>query len=382
MSERPMSMNDANSKASTRDSSSSWDDEDDGISLSELAGAILGQWKIILAGSVLAGAAGLGVASLMKPVFTARTVVMPPQQQQSSAAAALGSLGALAGLAGGGIKSPVDQYIALMQSATVSDRLIDRFKLMEVYEEEFRSVARKTLLTKAIITAGKKDGLIVVEVDDHDPKRAADIANAYVDELRLMTNTLAVSEAQQRRRFFEQQLEVTKKRLTEAQVALQESGFSAGVLRAEPKAAADGYARLRAEVTAAEVRLQTMRRTLADSAPEMQQQQAQLEALRSELAKLEQREAAPSSKDAGYIGRYRDYKYQETLFDLYAKQFELARLDESREGGLIQVVDVATAPDRKSKPKRAMYALGAAVLAGLLLSVRAVVIGLRARRPL
>ena len=377
-----MSMNDANSKASPRDSSSSWDDEDDGISLSELAGAILGQWKIILAGSVLAGAAGLGVASLMKPVFTARTVVMPPQQQQSSAAAALGSLGALAGLAGGGIKSPVDQYIALMQSATVSDRLIDRFKLMEVYEEEFRSVARKTLLTKAIITAGKKDGLIVVEVDDHDPKRAADIANAYVDELRLMTNTLAVSEAQQRRRFFEQQLEVTKKRLTEAQVALQESGFSAGVLRAEPKAAADGYARLRAEVTAAEVRLQTMRRTLADSAPEMQQQQAQLEALRSELAKLEQREAAPSSKDAGYIGRYRDYKYQETLFDLYAKQFELARLDESREGGLIQVVDVATAPDRKSKPKRAMYALGAAVLAGLLLSVRAVVIGLRARRPL
>ena len=377
-----MSMNDANSKASPRDSSSSWDDEDDGISLSELAGAILGQWKIILAGSVLAGAAGLGVASLMKPVFTARTVVMPPQQQQSSAAAALGSLGALAGLAGGGIKSPVDQYVALMQSATVSDRLIDRFKLMEVYEEEFRSVARKTLLTKAIITAGKKDGLIVVEVDDHDPKRAADIANAYVDELRLMTNTLAVSEAQQRRRFFEQQLEVTKKRLTEAQVALQESGFSAGVLRAEPKAAADGYARLRAEVTAAEVRLQTMRRTLADSAPEMQQQQAQLEALRSELAKLEQREAAPSSKDAGYIGRYRDYKYQETLFDLYAKQFELARLDESREGGLIQVVDVATAPDRKSKPKRAMYALGAAVLAGLLLSVRAVVIGLRARRPL
>lgn len=371
-----MSMHDANS------SSSSWDDEDDGISLAELAGAVLAQWKIILAGSILAGAAGLGAASLMKPVFTARTVVMPPQQQQSSAAAALGSLGALAGLAGGSIKSPVDQYIALMQSATVSDRLIDRFKLMEVYEEEFRSVARKTLLTKAIITAGKKDGLIVVEVDDHDPKRAADIANAYVDELRLMTNTLAVSEAQQRRSFFEQQLEATKKRLTDAQVALQESGFSAGVLRAEPKAAADGYAKLRAEVTAAEVRLQTMRRTLADSAPEMQQQQAQLEALRSELAKLEQREAAPSSKDAGYIGRYRDYKYQETLFDLYAKQFELARLDESREGGLIQVVDVATAPDRKSKPKRAMYALGAAVLAGLLLSVRAVVIGLRARRPL
>ncbi|NZD57326.1 lipopolysaccharide biosynthesis protein [Sphaerotilus montanus] len=346
----------------------------------ELAAAIGARWKVILAGSVVAGMLGFGASSLMKPVYTARTVVMPPQQQ-GSAAAALGSLGALAGLAGGGIKSPVDQYIALMQSVTVSDRLISRFRLMDVYEAELHSVARQTLLANAIISAGKKDGLISIEVDDHDPKRAAEMANAYVDELRLMTNTLAVSEAQQRRRFFEQQLEITKKRLTEAQVTLQESGFSAGVLRAEPKAAADGYARMRAEVTAAEVRLQTMRRALADGAPEMQQQQAQLAALRSELAKLEQREASPAQRDIGYIGRYRDYKYQETLFDLYAKQFELARLDESREGGLIQVVDVATAPDRKSKPKRAMYALGAAVLAGMLLSVWAVVTGLRARRP-
>jgi len=361
--------------------SSAYQDEDDGLSLMELGALIGAQWKTILAGTLLAGAAGFGAASLMKPVFTARTVIMPPQQQQSSAASALSSLGALAGLAGGSVKSPVDQYVALMQSVTVSDRMIDRFKLMEVYEEEFRSIARQTLLQKAIITVGKKDGLISIEVDDHDAKRAADIANAYVDELRLMTNTLAVSEAQQRRRFFEQQLEATKARLTAAQTALQESGFNASTLRAEPKSAAEGYAKLRAEVTAAEVKLQTMRRNLADSAPEVQQQQAQLDALRGELAKLEQREAPTAPRDAGYIGRYRDYKYQETLFDLYAKQFELARMDESREGGLIQVVDVATAPDRKSKPKRGMIAAGVAVLAGLLLAVRAIVIGLRVRHP-
>ncbi|MFM2342817.1 MAG: hypothetical protein RLZZ592_2470 [Pseudomonadota bacterium] len=359
--------------------SAAWDEED-GISLMELASLVGAQWKLILAGTVLAGAAGFGGASLLKPVFTARTVIMPPQQQQSSAASALSSLGALAGLAGGSVKSPVDQYVALMQSVTVSDRLIDRFKLMEVYDEEFRSGARKELLKQALITVGKKDGLIVVEVDDHDAKRAADLANAYVDELRYMTNTLAVSEAQQRRRFFEQQLEATKARLTAAQTALQESGFNASALRAEPKSAAEGYAKLRAEVTAAEVKLQTMRRNLADRAPEVQQQQAQLDALRAELAKLEQREASAAPRDAGYIGRYRDYKYQETLFDLYAKQFELARMDESREGGLIQVVDVATAPDRKSKPKRGAIAAGAAVLAGLLLSVRAIVVGLRARR--
>lgn len=357
-----------------------WDDAEGGVDLAQLAAAVGVQWKVIVAGTVLAGLLGFGGASLMRPVYTARTVVMPPQQQQSSAAAALSSLGALAGLTGGGVKSTVDQYIALMQSATVSDRLIDRFRLMEVYDEEFRSVTRRTLLTKASITSGKKDGLIVIEVDDHDPQRAAEIANAYVEELRLTTNTLAIGEAQQRRKFFEQKLEETKTRLTDAQVALQESGFSAGALRAEPKVAADGYARLRAELTAAEVRLQTMRRSLAETAPEMQQQQAHLGALRGELAKLEKQDSGATSRDAGYIGRYRDYKYQETLFDLYAKQFEMARLDESREGALIQVVDVATAPDRKTKPKRGLIALGVAVLAGVLLTLRAVVVALRSRQ--
>ncbi|WP_310460603.1 Wzz/FepE/Etk N-terminal domain-containing protein [Sphaerotilus sp.] len=355
------------------------EDEDDGISLTELAQMIGFRWKSIVVGGLLSGALGFGGASLMRPVFTARTIVMPPQQQQSSAAAALNSLGALAGLAGGGLKSSVDQYIALMQSVTVSDRLIDRFKLMDFYEETYRSDARQTLLKNAVITAGKKDGLILIEVDDYDPNRAAEIANAYVDELRLMTNTLAVSEAQQRRRFFEQKLEETKSRLTEAQMALQASGFNASTLRAEPKAVADGYARLRAEATAAEVRLQTLRRALTDAAPEVQQQQAQLAALRSELVKLERKDPrdAASEADAGYVGRYRDYKYQETLFELYAKQFEIARLDESREGAIIQVVDVATTPDKKSKPKRGMFAVGFALLGGLIFVARAVILGIK-----
>ncbi len=341
------------------------DGDGDGIGLIALLSLIVARWRLIFGGSMLAGVCAFGGAWLLPPIYTARTVVMPPQQQ-SSAAAALSSLGALAGLAGGvGVKSTADQYVALMQSSTVSDRIIDRFKLMEVYEETYRIDARVALLRSAMITVGKKDGLLVIEVEDKNPQRAADIANAYVEELRYMTNTLAVSEAQQRRRFFEQKLEETKSRLTNAQVALQASGFNAGALRAEPRAAAEGYARMRAEATAADVKLQTLRRMLADGAPEVIQQQTLVAALKSELNKLEQKDSV--SSDAGYVGRYREYKYQETLFDLYAKQFELARLDESREGALIQVVDLATAPEKKSKPKRAMMALGSAFLVGIVL---------------
>ncbi len=338
-------------------------DDDEGLSLLDLAVPLVEHWQLLIAGPLLAGLAALGIAFAIPPTFTARTTFMPPQQQQSAAAAALQSLGALAGLAGaaGNVKSPADQYVALMQSTTVADRLIDEFKLMQVYDKKFRVDAHAELKENVRITAGKKDGLISVEVDDEDPKRAADMANRHVDELRRLTGQLALTEAQQRRVFFETQLAQTRDRLTEAQQSLQASGFNAGAIKAEPKAAAEGYARLRAEVTAAEVRLQALRRSLADNTPEVQQQQAALGALRAQLARLEA--ASEGANGPDYIGRYREFKYQETLFDLFARQYELARLDESREGALIQVVDVAVPPEKKSKPKRALVAVATTLAA-------------------
>ena len=267
----------------------------------------------------------------------------------------------------GVVRAPADQYVALMQSVTVSDRIIDKFNLMQEYEAKLRMHARKTLAGNVRITVGKKDGLITVEVDDKSPQRAADMANQYVDELRYMTSTIALSEAQQRRVFFEHQLQQTKDKLTAAQQALQASGFGQGAIKAEPRAAAEGYARLRAEVTAAEVRLQGMRGSLADDAPEMRQQQATLTALRSQLTRLEQASDVNGGPD--YVSKYREFKYQETLFDLFARQYELARVDESREGALIQVVDRAAPPEWKSKPKRAITAIVVALATALLLVV-------------
>jgi uncharacterized protein involved in exopolysaccharide biosynthesis len=343
------------------------DADDEGMSLGEMGAALRERLALLIVAPLVAGVLALGVTYLIAPTFTAVTTFMPPQQAQSGAAAALAALGPLAGLAGGagGSSNTGDRYVALMQSVTVSDRLIERFKLMEAYESKFRVDARKVLSGNVRISLGKKDGLIKIEVDDTSPQRAADIANRYVDELRQVTAGLAVTEAQQRRMFFEQQLQQSRERLVQAQQALQASGFNPGALKAEPRAAAEGYARLKAELTAAEVRLQVTRGSLTDTAPEVRQQQATLTALREQLARVEQ--AAVPAGGPDYIGRYRDFKYQETLFELYARQFEVARVDESREGSLIQVLDPATPPERKSKPKRAITAAGAALAVALVL---------------
>ncbi|MFM2056563.1 MAG: hypothetical protein RLY71_948 [Pseudomonadota bacterium] len=344
---------------------------------------LVAKWWLIIVGSLAGGVVGLAFGFLIPPVFTARASFLPPQQQQqSNAAAALSSLGALAGLAGGvaGIKTPADQYVALMQSVLVSNRIIDQYNLIKVYGREYRIDAQRILAANVRIGVGKKDGLISIEVDDESPERSAAIANSYVDALRELNKTLAVSEAQQRRVFFEQQLQGAKEKLTAAQVALQDVGINGGAIKAEPRAASEAYVKARAEVVVAETKLQTYRGMLADGAPEVIQQQILLKSLRENLAKLEVN--APHQKtDADYIGRYREFKYQETLFDLFAKQYELARVDESREGALVQMVDVATAPEKKSSPKRGLIALASACLMGLVLCCWVVFSGVRSLTP-
>lgn len=334
--------------------------------------ALRGQWKWLLAASIVSGGLGVGASFLVKPSFTARATIMPPQQQSSNLSALAGSLGALSGLAGiGGVKSTADQYVAMLSSVTVTDRIIDKFDLMTLYDMKYRSDVRKKLNAGVVtVASSKKDGLITIDVEDHEPQRAADMVTAYVEELKALTNRLAVTEAQQRRVFFERQLAETRDKLTQAQIALQSSGIDAAAVKSEPRAAADAYAKARAELTTAEVKLQALSANLAPQAPELLQQQAVVGALRREVGALESRQGA--GQNADYVSRYREFKYQETLFDVYARQFELARLDESREGALIQVIDPALVPDKKSKPKRLYFGLAGAFL-GLVVAAAVIV---------
>lgn len=338
------------------------------LGLPEITTILLKHWRLLIAGPIAAGLIALGISFQIAPTFTSRTTFLPPQQQQSAASAALSTLGALSGLAGaGGIKSPGEQFVSLLQSVNVEDRIVDRFKLMDVYNAKYRFLARNELEKNSRISLGKKDGLITVEVDAKNPTMAAEIANQYVVELRRLTAELALTESQQRRVFFESELKSTRNKLTDAQQALQSSGINPGALKTQPKEAAESYARTRAEAMAAEVRLQIMRRSLSENAVELQQQQALLAALRAQLTKQER--AGDSPGDSDYIGRYREFKYQESLFELLARQYEAARMDESREANLIQVVDVAMPAEYKSKPKRALIVLGTLVGTALLMMI-------------
>ncbi len=342
--------------------------DQDEISLLDLVHTVIDNLWLLIVGPVAVGLVVLGISFAMTPTYTATTTFLPPQQQQSAAAAMLQNLGALGGLAGAtvGIKNPNDQYVSLLKSRSLQDRLIQRFELIKRYEAKLPEDARKTLADKTQISSGK-DGLITVSVDDHDPAFAAELSNAHVEELTVLLGRLAVTEAQQRRQFFEKQLTTTKENLTKAEVALQASGVGPDAVKLNPGATVESVARLQAQITAQEVRVAAMRGQYTDAAPELRQALAELSALRGQLARADQ--AGQTSLGNEYISRYRDFKYHETLFDLFSRQYEMARVDESREGALIQVVDTALPPDYKSKPKRFMMAALASLTAGFFLLI-------------
>jgi tyrosine-protein kinase Etk/Wzc len=341
--------------------------DDDEISLLDLLQVVVDNLRLLVLGPLVCGLAALGISFAIAPTFTAKTQFLPPQQQQSSAASMLASLGALGGLAGAatGLKSPADQYIAFMKSVSVQDALIERFKLIEKYEAKLKTDARMSLTGNVRITSGK-DGLISVEVDDKDPKFAADLANAHVEELRNLLGRLAVTEAQQRRMFFEKQLTQTKNNLAKADLALKSSGINSSVLKSSPASAVEAVARLKAGISVQEVKLGTMLNYLTESSPDFKQALSELASMKLQLTKAEKEEPA-SLGASDYVARYREFKYQETMFELFAKQFELAKVDESREGAVIQVLDIAEPPERKAKPKKAIIAIIATFASGFAL---------------
>jgi uncharacterized protein involved in exopolysaccharide biosynthesis len=342
---------------------------------------------VLLAGSkrfilrlVLAAALLATIVSFLLPVRYQATILLLPPAQTSSISSALlgqlGNLGSLGALTGGlSIKNPADMYVALLTSRTVEDAMIQRFGLQQEYDEKRISDARRDFESRTSAVAGTKDGLIHISVEDGNPKRAAELANGYVEEFRKLSASLAITEAARRRLFFEQQLQQARDNLSAAEDAMTKTEQSTGVLQIDSQARSliESAALLRAQVVAKQVQIEGMRSFAAEDNPNLVLAKQELAALQAQLNQL-----AGSQHDAGsginlskgrmtqsgmeYLNRYRELKYQETVFELLAKEFEVAKLDEAREGAIIQVVDAAVPPDKKSSPHRILIVIGVTIV--------------------
>jgi tyrosine-protein kinase Etk/Wzc len=352
---------------------------DDGIDFWDLLIGLGEEKGFVLLVTGAFAAIGLAIALLTTPIFTGRTLIMPPQQSQGASAALSASLGALAGAAGlgGAVKSTDELYVALMRSDAVALNLSEKLKLKDRYEVETQDDVKKRLNGLVRIAVDKKSSLISVEADDKDPKFAAELANAYVSELRLLTGRLAITEAQQKRAFFEAQMAKAKDELVKAELAVKQSQERGGLVSvdAQTQSTIGAAAQLRAQVVSKEVQIQAARSYAGPENPELRRMLSELASLKNQLEKLEGGsggnrtvDTSASTDSLSNVRIYRELKYQEAIFGAMVQQFQLARVEESKDAPLIQQVDVARPPERKSKPSRALILI-LATFAGLSLGI-------------
>ena len=362
------------------------DQEDDRIFLIDVLIVLAERKRIIWQITAAFAIAAIVISLLLPKSYTATVTLLPPQQNSSMGAAIasqLGNLGGMAALAGSslGLKNPNDTFVAMLKSRTVEDAMVEHFGLMQEYRTKYPTDARKAFEKHATVNASAKDGLIHISVEDHDPHRAADIANGYVDQFRTLSEHLAISEAAQRRLFFERELEKTKENLNQAEEAMKETEQKTGLIQLDSQARAliESASLLRAQIAAREVQIEGMQTYATGENAQLVQAERELESMRAQLAKL-----GGSQKNANdnlivpkgtvpaagleYIRKLRDVKYYETVFEILARQYEIAKLDEAKQGALIQVVDPAIPPDKRSFPSRSLIVIGA-TLAGFLLAI-------------
>ncbi len=347
------------------------------------------KWKKLIVLITASCFVAIVVISLLLPKrYLAETKILLPQQSGQSMSAQM--LSQLSGFIlpsgmGSGARTNSELYVALLKSRTVLDRVIDRFGLMKVYRETSREDARKDLAKALAVQDMKKSGMLVIGVEDRDPSRSADMANAFVDELRSLTQFIAVTEASQRRLFFEEQLKSTKEVLLRAEESMKGYQEKTGAIeiKEQTKAIIESIAHLRAQIAAKEVELKVLRTSVTPQNPDRQKLEDQLRGMREQLSKLE----AKGSKNpnvlmstanlpqagTGYVRKLRDLKYAETLYELLMKQYEMAKIDEAKDAMVIQVIEKASPPEKKVKPKRAFW-VASVTFMGLLIAFSAAII--------
>ncbi len=354
---------------------------EDNLDLLDSIEIILNRWKLIVKITSVAALISLAITLLLDNVYSATALVLPPQQDSSMLGMLIGSAGGnLSGLAGDllGKGTTADMYVGILNSEAVNDHIIDRFKLMNEYDEEYRVTTYKVLKRKVDIAVGKKDGIISITVEDKDPKQAAAMANAYVEELGNIIVKLNITDSGNNKDFLGQRLAKAKQELIYAENGIKAFQAKNKVISVTDQAEATivGIAQLRAQLSLQEVQLAALQRQFTDGSQEVKSVKSSISNLRTQIAKLEGSGTGSAIPNVGsvpeleqqYLRLMREFKLQETLVELLTKQYEIEKINSAKQISSLQIVQAARAPDKKSWPKRA-FIVAAATTSAFFLSI-------------
>jgi len=353
---------------------------EDSVDLAKVIQALRNGRRTILLCTVVCMFIALATALLLPVRYTSTVAFLPPNTSSSSSIASsiAGQLSALgAGDLAGAAKGSGDLYAGILRSRSIASTLVKNFGLTKEYKVKKESDAEKRLAADTEIVPDAKSGIITVSVTGHSPQFAHDLAAAYMAALHDTNGRLAISQASQRRLFFGEQLEQEKNNLENAEVDLKTTEEQTGLIAPTGQTEAEirTIADTQAQIAVRRVQLAALRQGATDENAEVVRLQSEIGDLEAQMSALQKGKAGstgltiPTSKvpqmQLDYIRKEREVKYHETLFEMLARQFEAARLDEARDAPVVQVLDPPSLPDVKSSPRRGLILLGG-MLVGLL----------------
>jgi capsule polysaccharide export protein KpsE/RkpR len=335
-------------------------------------------------------AVGALIAFLIPSRYESTVELMPPDSQSGSGLAMLAALsskngpGGMGAIAGDllGMKSSGALFVGVLSSATVQDRIREKFDLKKVYGVKLEEDARKKLAENTNLGEDRKSGIISITVTDRNPGRAAAISQAYIGELNRLVVDLSTSAAHRERVFLEQRLIDVKKDLDESSVKFSQfaSKNAAIDIKEQGRAMVEAASVLQGQLIAAQSELKGLEQIYTASNFRVRAVQARISELQTQLDKLggkgfgdaDQKTSAspslyPSIRQLPLLGvtyadLYRQTKIEEVVFETLTQQYELAKVQEAKEIPSIKVLDAARIPERKSFPPRLLIICLSAVL--------------------
>jgi len=319
------------------------------------------------------------LAFLIPVRFKSTARLMPPDNNQSgglaAAAAALsGGAGGLGGIATDalGLKSTSDIFVGILSSRTVQDKLIQEFELKKLYWDRRMEDARKDLADHTEMAIDRKSQIITVTVTDHDPKRAAAMGQAYVEELNRLVAELSTSSARRERIFLEGRLQAVSLDLEAAEKEFSQfSSKNAAIdIKEQGRTMVEAAATLQGQYIAAESEYEGLKQIYTDNNVRVRSVKARINELKHQLEKLGGKgESAtsiseqpgdslyPSIRKLPLLGvkfadLYRRTKIQEAVLETLTKEYELAKVQEVKEIPTVKVLDNPNIPEKKSFPPR------------------------------
>jgi len=359
------------------------DSADDEINILKYLFIIVQHKKIILGTMLVTFILACGITIVMPNIYTATARILPPQDNNGGLGNLLsGGIGDLAALAGVSVGNGSGElYVGMLESRAIADVVIDKFDLMKVYDQKYRVSTYKSLSDNVFISLGKKDGIIAISVEDEDARRAAEMANAYVEELKKVNIKLNLNSAGRERKFLEDRLAEVKIKLNESEDALRDFQEKNTAINIDEQATAiiRAIADLKAELTSNEVELGVILSYQTEQNPQVRSLRESIKQLKNQISKLEKSSSENQNTNDIFIAtsivpelgiKYarllRDFKTQEKLFELLTKQYEVAKISEAKNTSSLQILDHAVAPDKKSSPKRGIIVIISTIFAGLL----------------